>query len=423
MFAPVTHLTWIFEPIIRSFVGLKMTKSIVSSPLTLSPLPSILHRGLIGVSVLGLLSFISTAVLLLQLAYRLARHQNNGKHFRTNQFIILLFNLLLADLQQSTAFLLNLDWLRANSISTGTTTCFAQGWFVSTGDLASGVFTLAIAMHAFADIVLDFRLSRRQLLLAIAALWTFVYTCAIIGIAMHPKDIYTRAGAWCWVNDAYSSERLWLHYFWILIAEFGTVLIYASLGIILHRRIRNTFYTSETQLRAQSAAKLIVAYPIVYVVCTLPLVTARLASMSGSHHVTFAELCVAGAMITSNGWLDVLLYSVTRRAALFGPELIDEDMDVLGTFQVRPDQAFGTTTTIEALAPREVVRKRSSVFGLNQRRDSREALFDAEALKGVKAETVVQITTEDIEMEARSHLGSEAGISKETLSLSYKGDR
>ncbi|WPH00957.1 Hypothetical protein R9X50_00379100 [Acrodontium crateriforme] len=399
-----------------------MTISIISSPLTLSPLPSILHRGLISVSILGLVSFISTIILLLQLTYRLTLRRNKSENFRTNQFIILLFNLLLADVQQSTAFLLNLAWLRSNSISSGTATCFVQGWFVSIGDLASGVFTLAIATHAFADIVFEYRLSRKQLVLAIAGLWIFVYSCTIVGIAMHPTDYYTRAGAWCWVNNAYSSERLWLHYFWILVAEFGTVLIYASLGIILHRRIRTAFYTTETQVRAQSAAKLIVAYPIVYVVCTLPLVTARLRSMAGSHHVTFAELCVAGAMITSNGWLDVLLYSVTRRAALFGPDLTNEGLNVLATFQVRPDQAFGTTTTIEATTLRDVARKRSLAFSLRQRRDSQEALFDAEALKGVKTETVVQITMEEIEMETRSHLSSEAAISKETLSLNHKGD-
>ena len=64
------------------------------------------------------------------------------------------------------------------------------------------------------------------------------------------------------------------------------------------------------------AMKLIIAYPIVYVVCTLPLVKARLTSMAG-RHVSFLELTIAGSMITSNGWLDVLLYCLTRRIMLF----------------------------------------------------------------------------------------------------------
>ena len=63
-------------------------------------------------------------------------------------------------------------------------------------------------------------------------------------------------------------------------------------------------YDAETKARAKNVAKLIVAYPIIYVICTLPLVIARLMSMAG-REVTFVQLCIAGAMITSNGWLDV----------------------------------------------------------------------------------------------------------------------
>ena len=60
--------------------------------------------------------------------------------------------------------------------------------------------------------------------------------------------------------------------------------------------------------------------------------------------VTFAELCIAGAMITSNGWLDVLLYSLTRRALLFRPAGGMPDSHAsrgaLDTFRLRPDQAY-----------------------------------------------------------------------------------
>jgi hypothetical protein len=143
------------------------------------------------------------------------------------KFIILIFNLVFADIQQSIAFLLNAQWLQSNAIDVHTSTCWAQGWFVSTGDLASGVFTFAIAIHSFLDIVHDFRLGHRTFLASIVLLWVFVYACAIIGVALHPADFYMRAGAWCWINTKYIKERLWLHYFWIIIAEFGTVVVYS----------------------------------------------------------------------------------------------------------------------------------------------------------------------------------------------------
>jgi len=359
----------------------------ISSSATLSPLPDVLKHGLTAVSTLGFLSFFLSTGLLFRLAYRLIRGTNKT---RTNQFVILIFNLILADVQQSIAFMLNIQWLRSNAIEAGTSSCWAQGWFVSTGDLSSGLFTLAIAIHSYADIVHDYRLGHRAFLAAIGSLWTFNYLLAIIGVVLHPADVYVRAGAWCWVNSRYSSERLWLHYFWILIAEFATVVIYALIFSIIRQRVASSFYDTETKARANNVAKLIIAYPIIYVICTLPLVIARLMSMAG-REVTFLQLCVAGAMITSNGWLDVLLYSITRRALLFGP---DSDKNrAIDTFRLRPDDSFGNVTTIEASGTIKSKRRQrwNSTTDVGSPHDSQENLFE---LGGVKTETIVRVRSD-----------------------------
>ena len=259
------------------------------------------------------------------------------------------------------------------------------------------------------DIVFNFRLGRRSFGVAIAGLWVFNYILAIIGMGMHPNDLYERAGAWCWINTKYTNERLWLHYFWVIIAEFGTVIIYALVWLILQRRVKESFYTnSKTALRAKSAAKVIIAYPIVYVVCTLPLVKARLTSMAGQP-VSFLELTVAGAMITSNGWLDVLLYTITRRSLLFGSDA--SDGGVLDTFtHFRPDHAYGTTTVIEANnkltgAPS---RRKLSQQGLHSRSQSTEELFTQSQTPGVKAETTVVVRTDTLEMDRIREAEAEA---------------
>lgn len=156
---------------------------------------------------------------------------------------------------------------------------------------------------------------------------------------MHPNDFYARAGPWCWINSKYTSERLWLHYFWIIVVEFGTVALYTLLVLILNRRVRESFYTeSKTAVRAKAAARMIVAYPVVYVVCTLPVVTARLALMAGAD-VGYVYLCVGGAMITSTGWLDVLLYTLTRSSIVLDRDLPRHDVPVLETFRM-PGQNF-----------------------------------------------------------------------------------
>ena len=173
--------------------------SVVLGKTTLRPLPPDLRTGLIVTTTFGFISFFSSIALFLLLTYRILRWRQKHQRF-PNQFLFLIFNLALADIQQSLAFLLNASWLSRDGVFAGGRTCFAQGWFVSTGDLASGVWCLAIGMHTFADLILNFRLSTGRFVAVVACLWGFVYGCAIIGVAMHPTDYYVRAGAWVSLN-------------------------------------------------------------------------------------------------------------------------------------------------------------------------------------------------------------------------------
>lgn len=168
---------------------------------SLSPLPEVLSRGLIAVSTLGLLSFICSSSLFLFLTWRLISWRSKaGFSQPTNQFLLLIYNLLLADLQQAMAFLLNFDAIRHDAIRVGTTTCWAQGWFVSTGDLASSVFISAIALHTFLGVVKGYRPSTILFWSGIAACWTFVYVLGAIGPFMHGEEFYVRAGAWVCIS-------------------------------------------------------------------------------------------------------------------------------------------------------------------------------------------------------------------------------
>jgi hypothetical protein len=66
---------------------------------------------------------------------------------------------------------------------------------VSTGDLSSGVFIFAIALHTYFTIVKGRRVPNKVFYIGIALCWTFVYLMAIIGVGIDPK-VYKRAGAW-----------------------------------------------------------------------------------------------------------------------------------------------------------------------------------------------------------------------------------
>lgn len=163
---------------------------------TLHPLPHELHRGLIAVASLGILSFVTSTILLLLIGYRIITWKRRKPGQPINQFVVLIFNLLLADIQQSTGFALNLRWVIQDQIGVGTSTCWAQAWSVQTGNMASGIWCSAIGAHTFASVLFNYRLKSRTFYLIVAFLWTFVYACAVIGLAMHPTKLYVRAGAW-----------------------------------------------------------------------------------------------------------------------------------------------------------------------------------------------------------------------------------
>ncbi|KAL2153424.1 hypothetical protein VTH82DRAFT_4579 [Thermothelomyces myriococcoides] len=70
--------------------------------------------------------------------------------------------------------------------------------------------------------------------------------------------------------------------------------------------------------------KAFLLYPLVYIVCTAPLALARIASMAGVV-VPPSYFYISGALLGSNGWLDVLLWSVTRHRLLFRADVDEED--------------------------------------------------------------------------------------------------
>lgn len=89
-------------------------------------------------------------------------------------------------------------------------------------------------------------------------------------------------------------------------------------------------------------------YPLIYVVCTLPLAMGRVGTLAGAD-VPYWYFCMAGALITSNGWLDVLLWGTTRHTIVFGP--ID-NADALGleTFnfmRTPPERRYGNIVWVQ----------------------------------------------------------------------------
>jgi hypothetical protein len=288
-----------------------LNKRYFEHPNSLETLTPVYRTGLIPITVFALMSLLSVTALLGFITHRLISWR---RHYRAyvgyNQYVILIYNLLLADLQQSIAFSISFHWLRLDGILAPTAPCFIQAWFLNIGDVASGFFVLAIAIHTWLGVVKGYKMPYMWFVVSILGIWFVALLLTSIGPAMYQDRFYTRAGGWCWISTAFQDERLWLHYFWIFIVEFGTIAIYGHVFIHLRGRIRGIMNNDTSKLTR--ATKFMILYPIAYLALTFPIAVGRMAVMGGKK-LPDSFFLVAGALLTSCGWVDAVLYALTRR--------------------------------------------------------------------------------------------------------------
>jgi hypothetical protein len=125
------------------------------------------------------------------------------------------------------------------------------------------------------------------------------------------------------------------------VACVSTSVIYGTIYIVLRRRSG----TSSTPI-PHGATPLMILYPTIYTVCTIPIAAGRIASMAGQD-ISLAYFCIAGSMIACNGWLDTLLYSLTRRSIVFC-DTAGENVGIQTFWALGIASGLGTVTTIES---------------------------------------------------------------------------
>lgn len=210
---------------------------------------------------------------------------------------------------------------------------------------------------------------------------------------------------------------------------FGTIMLYTVIYAILNTRLRPpsiVSISSRTPLSCPAlppdprtinhAARYMIIYPIIYVLCTLPLAAGRMAAMTG-HLIPYWYYCIAGAAITSCGWLDVLFYAFTRRVLVFSdaPPPIDEcGIETFGFFH-SPGEFWSVRTVVEGgvlVDPTTSTRRRKlatnhlSRDGCAQSQDGVvDDAFDIAIPGSITTKTTITITTEPRFMPVRESTG------------------
>lgn len=160
-------------------------------PYSLDPLPKDLRHGLVPVGILATLSVGATLTLISFICYRLVTWKMHYNSFLGyNQYVLLVLNLLIADLQQSAAFLFSFHWIRYGRILAPTAPCFGQAWLLHSGDVSSGFFVLAIAVHTFWTAVRGERIGHKTFAASVLFIWAFTYFLTGIGLHWHGYDFH-----------------------------------------------------------------------------------------------------------------------------------------------------------------------------------------------------------------------------------------
>ncbi|KAJ5666649.1 hypothetical protein N7462_011058 [Penicillium macrosclerotiorum] len=278
-----------------------------------------------AMGIIALSSLVSTLGLLSFLTYRFIFWQRYYKHpLAKNQYVVLIYNLLLVDLQQAIAFLMSLYWASQGSVHFGTPACYLQGWWIQTGDPGSGLFVLSIALHTGAVVLRGRQLPFNTFVYCVIGLWMFILILGFIPIGLYGSEAFVISeAAWCWISPKHESERLWGHYIWIFLSEFGTIVLYAIMFFYLRRRMTQSKMLrrgqQESLHRLNRVVIYMVIYPLVYLVLSLPLAAGRMATARGdSPSKTYFG--VAGCLMALSGLMDVGVYTLTRRHLLIDTE-------------------------------------------------------------------------------------------------------
>jgi hypothetical protein len=163
----------------------------------LDPLPTDMRNGMIAMGLLGLVSTIASFTLMSFITYRMVywkRYYDRPIH--RNQIFVLIYNLLLADFQQALSFLLSFYWVAQGKLVGGNTTCFGQGWLIQIGDVSSGLWVLAIAIHTFLNLVAQKQIRHTTFVAAVICIWVFSLLLTAMGPILSKDEFFVPAGAW-----------------------------------------------------------------------------------------------------------------------------------------------------------------------------------------------------------------------------------
>lgn len=281
-----------------------------------------------------------------------------------NPLLLLIYNLLLADMILSASYACAVSWLVRDGIVAPSHTCSAQGWIVSFGCLTTSGSLFSIAVFSYLGIIRGYKATTRNVVVACVLIWTMSVVLASLGpMYFRNGRFYGRETTWvsfippvfpavrscavwcvhveiscasrkltamdfsqCWIAEEHRIWRLSI-YMWGFPAMAGTTGIYSTIFFKLWRegrssrfmprrhssssnnssiRISSTDTNNGTALRPSGHHPAFLIYPCIYAVTGTPLIVGSLVPALERSPVFMAT---AGSLLAMTGLLDTLLWS------------------------------------------------------------------------------------------------------------------
>ncbi|KAF8508139.1 hypothetical protein JB92DRAFT_2955111 [Gautieria morchelliformis] len=292
----------------------------------------------IGVSFIAqsaCLSCVAVVSLLSYVACSAFRNRRSPQwHFIRSHLDLYLLGLLMSDLVQSMAGIMDIRWISKSGVFEGHF-CTAQGIIYQLGDVGVALCSIAIAAHTFAELILRWKEPPNFTipLFVLALYGIFLALITGVGSAVHRhSDYFGNTTYWCWIKKSFIGDGIGLEYAWFWIAGTLNLFLYVPVFLALKHiivveptstcfRYRVKWTTKEERLIAREQAvpvnpRRMLYYPAVYLVTTLPISLARIPGFVSSIQVPFAVTAVSCVLFSASGLFNVIVYTSTRPALL-----------------------------------------------------------------------------------------------------------
>ncbi|KAJ7697898.1 hypothetical protein B0H17DRAFT_1051538 [Mycena rosella] len=235
--------------------------------------------------------------------------------------------LLICDMIQSVASIMNANWILNMAVETGTL-CVIQGAMKQISDVGLSFWTFVIALHTFCLVVLGIKPRPYVLWMTLIAGWSGIGILSMAGPVLldtaHRGPFYGISGYWCWITQDYVVERATLDYMFMFMAGTSSFVLYSVVFLrmrgnivitgkrVMFRKTSNNEWLGQQDSRTMSVARKMLLYPVAYTIVILPIAAARFSDWAGND-VPFEVMIFSDVVFLLSGVINVTLFATTRR--------------------------------------------------------------------------------------------------------------